>query len=185
MLRSTLLFALTLACSMAATAQVYKCRKGSVVAYQDKPCPRGTQLGKITLEAAPVAGKTASSSISPPLPVPSTPPASAAPAPLPQAQNYLCVRYDGSSYFTGSNMPRRHFVRGADLKIPRPGVAPTTQLWVTDECKVAPLKDACTHYEVQILALDQKQKSASASELKALQRESRRLRTVSNSRCRG
>ena len=41
-----------------AQAQVYKCKRDDVIAYQDQPCPKGTQLGRITLEAPPVVGKT-------------------------------------------------------------------------------------------------------------------------------
>ncbi|NJR44185.1 hypothetical protein HC761_01705 [bacterium] len=181
-------FALLALCALcaagAANAQVYKCRKGGVVAYQDKPCPRGTQLGRITLESAPVPGKTPTSSIRLPQPVASTPPASPAPPPLPSAANYLCTRYDGSTYHTASNMPKRYFVSGAQLKVPRPGIAPSTKLWVSDECKEAPLKDACMAYELQILANDKQQQGASAAEIKALTRDSQRIRTISNSRCR-
>ena len=58
---------LTLVVVGAAHAQVYKCKRGNVIAYQDKPCPSGTQLGRITLEAPPVVGKTPSSSVNPPV----------------------------------------------------------------------------------------------------------------------
>lgn len=165
-------------------AQVYKCKRGGVIAYQDKPCPSGTHLGKITLEAPPMPGKTAPSSIKPPDPVSATPPASAAPDLLPSAQNYLCERYDGSTYFTASNMPKRYYVAASALKTPRPNLKPGSSLWVTDACKVAPIADACAHYAAQILANDKKQQSAGAADKKVLIRDSLRIRTVANSRCR-
>jgi hypothetical protein len=173
-----------LACAAESSAQVYKCKRGGVIAYQDKPCPSGTHLGKITLEAPPVPGKTAPSSIRPPDPVSPTPPASPAPEPLPAAQNYLCERYDGSTYYTASNMPKRYYVAANALKTPRPNAKPGSSLWVTDECKSAPISDACAHYAQQILANDKKQQTADAAAKKALIRDSLRIRTVANSRCR-
>ena len=59
-------------------AQVYKCKRGNVIAYQDKPCAKGAQLGRITLETPPVAGKTPSSSVNPPKPAPDYGPAAPA-----------------------------------------------------------------------------------------------------------
>ena len=176
--------AVLLVLAAAAEAQVYKCKRGGVIAYQDKPCPSGTHLGKITLEAPPTPGKAAPSSIRPPDPVSATPPASAAPDLLPTAQNYLCERYDGSTYFTASSMPKRYYVAASALKIPRPTVKVGSSLWVTDECKVAPIADACAHYAQQIMANDKKQQTASAAEKKVLIRDSLRIRTVANSRCR-
>jgi len=167
-----------------ADAQVYKCKRGGVIAYQDKPCPPGTHLGKITLEAPPAPGKSAPSSIRPPDPVSATPPASAAPDLLPPAQNYLCERYNGSTYFTASNMPKRYYVSASQLKKPRPNLKPGSSLWVTDECKIAPISDACAHYAAQILANDKKLQTADAAEKKKLIRDSVRIRTVANSRCR-
>jgi len=170
--------------AVAADAQVYKCKRGGVIAYQDKPCPSGTHLGKITLEVPPAPGKSPSSSIRPPDPVSATPPASAAPDLLPPAQNYLCERYNGSTYFTASNMPKRYYVSASELKKPRPNLKPGSSLWVTDECKIAPISDACAHYAAQILANDKKLQTADAAEKKKLIRDSVRVRTVANSRCR-
>ena len=176
-------FALSL--TSTAQAQVYKCKRGNVIAYQDKPCPKGTQLGRITLEAPPVVGKTPSSSVSPPKPAPDNGPiAPAAPALLPVADNYKCTRFDGTSYFSASLMPNRQLVAASELAVPPPGVNPSDKVWATDTCVEAPIKDACDFYSVEIDRVGRLIRTASASELKALNREAMRLRTVSNSRCR-
>ncbi len=171
--------------SDAACAQVYKCKRGNVIAYQDKPCPKGTQLGRITLEAPPVVGKTPSSSVSPPKPAPDNGPiAPAAPALLPVADNYKCTRFDGTSYFSASLMPNRQLVAASALAVPPPGVNPSDKVWATDTCVESPIKDACDFYSVEIDRVGRLIRTATGTELKALNREAMRLRTVSNSRCR-
>lgn len=168
-----------------AHAQVYKCKRGNVIAYQDKPCPNGTQLGRITLEAPPVAGKTPSNSVSPPKPAPDNGPAApAAPALLAPAENYKCTRFDGSSYFSASLMPNRQLVAASALAVPPPGVEPNAKVWATDSCVAAPIKDACDFYSVEIDRVGRLARNATGLELKQLNREAMRLRTVSNSRCR-
>ena len=171
--------------SNAARAQVYKCKRGNVIAYQDKPCPKGTQLGRITLEAPPVVGKTPSNSISPPKPAPPNGPAApAAPALLPVAENYKCTRFDGTSYFSASLMPNRQLVAASALAVPLPGVGPSDKVWATDTCVEAPIKEACDFYSVEMDRVGRLIRTANGNELKALNREAMRLRTVSNSRCR-
>ena len=166
-------------------AQVYKCKRGNVIAYQDKPCAKGAQLGRITLEAPPVAGKTPSSSVNPPKPAPDYGPAApAAPALLAPAENYKCTRFDGSSYFSASLMPNRQLVSASALAVPPPGVDASTKIWATDTCVAAPIKDACDFYSVEIDRVGKLVRNATGFELKALNREAMRLRTVSNSRCR-
>ncbi len=168
----------------AAHAQVYKCKRGEVIAYQDKPCPKGTQLGRITLEAPPVVGKTPSNSVSPPKPGPDNGPvAPAAPALLPVADNYKCTRFDGTSYFSASLMPNRQLVAASALAVPPPGVDANAKVWATDTCVEAPIKDACDFYSIEIDRVGRLIRSATGLELKILNRESMRLRTVSNSRC--
>lgn len=169
----------------AAHAQVFKCKRGNVIAYQDKPCPAGTQLGRITLEAPPVVGKTPSSSINPPRPAPDRGPAApAAPALLAAAENYQCTRYDGSTYFSASLMPNRQLVVASALAVAPAGVEPNAKVWATDTCIAAPIKDACDFYSVEMDRVGRLARSAAGIELKRLNRESMRLRTVSNSRCR-
>ena len=171
--------------SDSARAQVYKCKRGNVIGYQDKPCPKGTQLGRITLEAPPVVGKTPSNSISPPKPAPANGPAApAAPALLPVAENYKCTRFDGTSYFSASLMPNRQLVAASSLAVPLAGVDPRDKVWATDTCVEAPIKDACDFYSIEIDRVGRLIPRATGSELKALNREAMRLRTVSNSRCR-
>jgi hypothetical protein len=178
---------LMLSCALVsgAQAQVYKCKRGNVIAYQDKPCPRGTELGRITLEAPPVPGRTQSSTISPPKPAadrgPAAPPA---PATLPPSENYKCMRSDGSSYFSASLMPKRSLVSASTLPKPPAGVKANEQVWVTDSCVATPLKEACDFYATEIDRVEKKARSASTAEQKALAREAMRLRTISNSRCR-
>jgi hypothetical protein len=168
-----------------AHAQVYKCKRGNVIAYQDKPCPAGTQLGRITLEAPPVAGKTPSSSVSPPKPAADRGPAApAAPALLAAAENYQCTRFDGTRYFSASLMPNRQLVDASRLAVPPPGVEPNAKVWATDTCIAAPIKDACDFYSVEMDRVGILARSATGIELKRLNREGMRLRTVSNSRCR-
>ena len=169
----------------AAHAQVYKCKRGSVIAYQDKPCAKGTQLGRITLEAPPVAGKTPSSSVNPPKPAPDNGPAApAAPALLTPAENYKCTRFDGSSYFSASLMPNRELVTASEMTPPPPGVDANAKVWATDTCVAAPIKEACDFYSIEIDRVGKLARNAAGLELKALNREAMRLRTVSNSRCR-
>ncbi len=176
---------LALSLMSAAHAQVYKCKRGNVIAYQDKPCPAGTQLGRITLEAPPVVGKTPSSSINPPKPAPDNGPAApAAPALLAAAENYRCTRFDGSTYFSASLMPNRQLVAASALAVPPPGVAANDKVWATDTCVAAPIKDACDFYSVEMDRVGRLARSAAGIELKRLNREAMRLRTVSNSRCR-
>ena len=176
---------LALSLMSAAHAQVYKCKRGNVIAYQDKPCPAGTQLGRITLEAPPVVGKTPSSSINPPKPAPDNGPAApAAPALLAAAENYQCTRFDGSTYFSASLMPNRQLVAASALAVPPPGVAANDKVWATDTCVAAPIKDACDFYSVEMDRVGRLARSATGIELKRLNREAMRLRTVSNSRCR-
>lgn len=168
-----------------AAAQVYKCRLGKGTTYQDKPCAKGTEIGRITLEAPRPSGKPASSSI--PLPKPARapgPPAPPAPGALPSADNYHCTRHDGTQYYSASLMPNRVLVPAYEMAQPPKGVDPQQQLWVTDSCVVAPLQQACDFYAVEIDRVQKLQRTAAASELKALQREALRLRTISNSRCR-
>jgi hypothetical protein len=168
-----------------ASAQVYKCKRGAVIAYQDKPCPKGTELGRITLDAPPPPGKTPSSSAGPPKPAPERgPPAPLAPALLPAAANYKCTGFDGKSYFSASNMPRRQQVPVYALPTPPPGVDRNALIWTTDVCTPAPLQDACDHYNAEIDRVQAQARIAQATEKKALDREILRLRTVSNSRCR-
>jgi hypothetical protein len=176
----TLLSALSVA-----HAQVYKCKRGNVIAYQDKPCPAGTQLGRITLEAPPAPGKTPSTSINPPKPAAERGPAApAAPALLAAAENYQCTRFDGSRYFSASLMPNRRLVPASALAVPTPGVDANAKVWVTDHCVAAPIKDACDYYGIELDRVEKQARSAGAAELKALNRETMRLRTISNSRCR-
>lgn len=171
--------------SGAAHAQVYKCKRGNVIAYQDNPCPKGTQIGRITLEAPPVAGKTPSNSIRPPKPMADTgPTAPAAPPLLPPADNYRCTRFDGTQYFSASLMPSRQLVLASALAVPPVGVDAAAKVWVTDTCVEAPIKEACDFYSLELDRVGRLLRSASGAELKALNRESMRLRTVSNSRCR-
>jgi hypothetical protein len=174
-------------CAHHAVAQVYKCKRGSVIAYQDKPCPKGTQIGRVTVAKPPAPGQTPSSSASKPLPAPPpgpTPP----PAPKndysPVAQNYKCTAFDGSIYFSASNMPQRRLVPVFALPSPPPGVPSNATTWVTDVCVAAPLKEACDHYNAEIDAVGRKARQAQPSEKKVLEREMKRLRTISNSRCR-
>ncbi len=168
-----------------AQAQVYKCKRGNVIAYQDQPCAKGMQLGRITLEAAPVAGKTPSSSVSPPKPAPDQGPAApAAPALLAPADNYKCTRFDGSHYFSASLMPNRQLVAASALAVVPPGVDANAKVWATDTCVAAPIKDACDFYSVEIDRVGKLARNATGLELKTLSREAMRLRTVSNSRCR-
>ncbi len=175
---------LALSVISAAHAQVYKCKRGNVIAYQDKPCPKGTQLGRITLEAPPVAGKTPSSSVNPPKPAPDSGPAApAAPALLAPAENYKCTRFDGTSYFSASLMPNRQLVTASRLAVAPPGVDANAKVWATDSCVAAPIKDACDFYSIEIDRVGKLANSASGVELKVLNREAMRLRTVSNSRC--
>ena len=168
-----------------AQAQVYKCKRGDVIAYQDQPCPKGTQLGRITLEAPPVVGKTPSNSVSPPKPARDNGPAApAAPALLPVAENFKCTRFDGTSYFSASLMPNRQLVAASALAVPPPGVDANAKVWATDTCVEAPIKDACDFYSVEIDRVGRLIRTATGTELKILNREAMRLRTVSNSRCR-
>jgi hypothetical protein len=176
---------LALSMVSATHAQVYKCKRGNVIAYQDKPCPKGTQLGRITLEAPPVVGQTPSSSVSPPKPAPDRGPAApAAPALLAAAENYQCTRFDGTRYFSASLMPNRQLVDASRLAVPPPGVAPNAKVWATDTCIPAPIKEACDFYSVEMDRVGILARSATGIELKRLNREAMRLRTVSNSRCR-
>ena len=178
------LMILALSMVSAAQAQVYKCKRGSVIAYQDNPCPKGTQIGRITLEAPPVAGKTPSNSISPPKPAADSGPAApAAPALLAPAENYKCTRVDGSSYFSASLMPHRQLVSASSLATPPSGVDANTKVWATDTCVATPIKDACDFYSVEIDRVNKLIRSATGLELKTLTREALRLRTVANSRC--
>ena len=168
-----------------AQAQVYKCKRGDVIAYQDQPCPKGTQLGRITLEAPPVVGKTPSNSVSPPKPARDNGPAApAAPTLLPVAENFKCTRFDGTSYFSASLMPNRQLVAASALAVPPPGVDANAKVWATDTCVEAPIKDACDFYSVEIDRVGRLIRTATGTELKILNREAMRLRTVSNSRCR-
>jgi hypothetical protein len=168
-----------------AHAQVYKCKRGNVIAYQDAPCPKGTELGRITLEAPPVPGKTPSSTLGPPTPAPPRGPAPpAATEPLAAAENFKCTRFDASFYYSASLMPRRQLVRAADLAAPPAGTPANASVWVTDACVATPLKEACDFYNVEIDRVDKAARQASAAQLKALTREAMRLRTISNSRCR-
>jgi hypothetical protein len=168
-------------------AQVYKCKRGAVIAYQDKPCARGTEIGRVTVAKPPAPGQTPSSSASPPKPAP---PAGPPPPPAPRgnyepaAQNYKCTAFDGQFYYSASNMPQRRLVPVYALPNPPPGVPSNSSIWVTDLCAVAPLKDACDHYNTEIDKVAAKARIAQASDKKALDREMLRLRTISNSRCR-
>ena len=180
-----LIFSFVLSFASAAHAQVYKCKRGNVIAYQDKPCAKGTQLGRITLEAPPVAGKTRSNSVSPPKPAPDNGPAApAAPALLPVAENYRCTRFDGTRYFSASLMPNRQLVAASALVPPPSGVDANAKVWATDTCVAAPLKEACDFYDIEIDRVGKLASAATGFELKTLTREAMRLRTVSNSRCR-
>ena len=179
---------LALGLASTAHAQVYKCKRGNVIAYQDKPCAKGMQLGRIILEAPPVVGKTPSSSVNPPKPAPdpgpAAPAAPAAPALLASAENYKCTRFDGTSYFSASLMPNRQLVTASALVPPPPGVDANAKVWATDTCVAAPIKDACDFYSVEIDRIGKLAQNATGLELKTLNREAMRLRTVSNSRCR-
>jgi hypothetical protein len=168
-----------------ATADVFKCKRGGVVSYQDRPCPKGTAIGKVVMDPPPVAGQTPNSSLRPPTPVPTTPPAPPAPAALPIADNYKCVRHDGTSYYSASLMPKRYYVPISALNPPRRELPPNGHIWVTDQCSKAPLKDACDQYNLQMDQVAKQVRSAKGVEKSRLEREARRLRTVSNSRCRG
>ena len=184
-LRILALNILALGALSTAHAQVYKCKRGNVIAYQDKPCAKGMQLGRITLEAPPVAGKTPSSSVSPPKPAPDNGPAApAAPALLAPAENYKCTRFDGTSYYSASLMPNRQLVTASALAIPPPGMEANAKVWATDTCLAAPIKEACDFYSTEIDRVGRLARNAAGFELKALNREAMRLRTVSNSRCR-
>ncbi len=167
-----------------ASADVYKCKRGGVVSYQDRPCAKGTAIGKVVMDPPPVAGQTPNSSLRPPTPVPSTPPAPPAPAALPIADNYKCTRHDGSTYYSASLMPKRYYVPNSALNPPRPNLPPG-HVWVTDQCSKAPLKDACDQYNVQMDQVAKQVRAAKGTEKAKLEREARRLRTVANSRCRG
>lgn len=180
-MRTHLLALLLLVAPYIAEAQVYKCRRGGVIAYQDKPCPSGTQLGKITLDA-PQPGKAPSSSVRPPVPVADTPPAPPPPQALAPARNYKCTRFDGAIYYSGSAMPNRHHVPVYALKNP-PAAGATGNVWVTDSCVEAPIEEACTYYDQQIDFVLKQARTAQATERKKLEREGVRLRTISNSRC--
>jgi hypothetical protein len=200
MLRA-LLFSATIFASLACEAQVYKCKRGNVIAYQDKPCAKGTQLGRITV--APSQGvftgpqarpRTVTPPASTPQSVqtlapkaaslPNAPPAQTTVAALPEANNYLCVRFDGTRYFSASKMPNRYYVKAAQMAVPPKDLKPNQPVWVTDNCKPVPLADACAHYATEIDQVQAKLASAPAAQVKALEREARRLRTISNSRCR-
>lgn len=168
-----------------AEAQVYKCRLGKGTTYQDKPCAKGTEIGRITLDAPPASGKTPSSSIALPKPAREPgPPAPPAPALLPSAENYQCTRPDGTSYFSASLMPKRTLVPAYAMAQPPKGVDPQQKLWVTDHCVAVPLQQACDFYALEIDRVQKIMRNAPAGEQKALQREALRLRTISNSRCR-
>ena len=183
-MRLALLLIATLAYT-GASAQVYKCRLGKGTTYQDKPCAKGTEIGRITLEAPPVSGKTPSSSIPLPKPAPAPgPPAPPAPAMLPNADNYQCTRYDGTRYFSASLMPKRALVAVYEMAQPPKDMDPQQKIWVTDQCVAVPLQQACDFYALEIDRVQKLQRSVPVAEQKALQREALRLRTISNSRCR-
>lgn len=168
-----------------ASAQVYKCRLGKGTTYQDKPCAKGTEIGRITLEVPPATGKAASSSISLPKPVRAPgPPAPPPPAALPSAENYQCTRHDGTQYFSASLMPKRVLVAAYEMAQPPKDVDPQQKLWVTDHCVAVPLQQACDFYALEIDRVQKRQQGAPVAEQKVLQREALRLRTISNSRCR-
>jgi hypothetical protein len=173
-------------CFARAYADVYKCLRGGVISYQDKPCSKGTAIGRVKFDPPPPAGSTPASSVRPPTPIPSTPPAPPAPALLAPAENYKCTQFDGKTYFSASLMPKRHFVPGYALNPPRSELA---HVWVTDSCVAVPIKEACDYYNTEIDSVQRQARNAQnknqASEKKALEREAQRLRTVSNSRCRG
>lgn len=184
-MRLPLALVIAVLASGVASAQVYKCRLGKGTTYQDKPCAKGTEIGRITLEAPPPSGKPASSSISLPKPARAPgPPVPPAPEALPIADNYQCTRHDGTTYFSASLMPKRVLVPAYAMAQPPKGVDPQQQLWVTDSCVAVPLQQACDFYALEIDRVQKLQRTAAVGEQKALQREALRLRTISNSRCR-
>ena len=81
-------------------------------------------------------------------------------------------------------MPKRVLVSASAMATPPPGVDANAKIWVTDSCVATPLKDACDFYAQEIDRVEKRARSAASTEIKALNREAMRLRTISNSRCR-
>jgi hypothetical protein len=197
-----LVFSILLLAGADLCAQVYKCKRGNVIAYQDKPCAKGTQIGRITVAPAqgvftgpqarprsvapPAAAAQSVQTLAPKAPasLPNAPAAQTTVAALPDANNYLCVRFDGTKYYSASKMPNRYYVKASQMAVAPKDLKPAQNVWVTDNCKPAPLTDACAHYASEIDQVQAKLAGAPAGQVKALEREARRLRTISNSRCR-
>ena len=193
-----------LSVSGAPASQIYKCRLPTgVVSFQEKACARGTHLKTIVVpsvppaKAAPIAqisatpGAPATSSAAAAAPAPSTASASIPPVTpglsLPPAAYYRCATLDGSSYFSGSPLPKRHEVAVSKLTDPALSLGPAGpgMVWVEDQCVEVPISEACAYYQQQLEFVVAQQRVLSGLALKKSIQEQQRLNTIRAARCRG
>lgn len=192
--------------SASATAQVYKCKRGTGYSYQDSPCP-GRMVKRIevpTVPPAPAAPRAptppaAATSAVPSAPsmvavaapaptsslAPVAPSASSAPVtPPPKAEGWQCTRHDGSRYFSIGRLPRGQQVPAA---LAPAGTTPGADgtVFVPDQCSPANREALCAWYAQQATANQQLQASARGMDLRRAQREGQRLKTLRSHRCGG
>jgi hypothetical protein len=176
---------------------VYKCqRPGGIVEYSDKPCPRGALIKAIPVPKPPPPQRYDPVHEPPPNPRPEPNLAdpgssSAATPPPPEAvlddeASFRCQAYDGSVYFSASNMPRRRQVPVAEL--PEALRPPSDQIelgmaWVEDQCTPSSAREACAHSDEQIRYQEALQRRSQGEDLRKSIRELQRLRTIRNRRC--
>jgi hypothetical protein len=200
-LLSLLVLLLSLA-STAASAQVYKCKRGTGYSYQDSPCP-GRMVKRIDVPAsppAPAAPRSTAASGAPavsaapamvamPAPPPpsslapvSTPAGSAPLPPPPKAEAWACTRHDGSRYYSVGRLPRGQHVPAASAPAgAMPG--PEGTAFVPDQCSPATREALCAWYAEQATANQQLQAHARGIELSRAQREGQRLKALRSHRC--
>jgi hypothetical protein len=187
-----------------ASAQVYKCQKeNGVIAFQEKPCARGTLLKKIPIGV----GKSKPKPPAPKAPAPAIPPSDAAanppPAPLtnltipapptttsavtPSGTWFQCTDPAGNSYYTLDPYPKRHYVLLSGVKNWPSGKAPQTiapgaKAWVLDQCVAADSTAACADYASRV-EFAQALVNKGGADVNKNKRELGRLKAIYKHRC--
>jgi hypothetical protein len=181
------------------SAQVYKCQKeNGVIAFQEKPCARGTLLKKIPIGVGkskpkpPAPANPPSDAAANPLPAPSTNPTIPAPpttttTATPSGTWFQCTDPAGNNYYTLNPYPKRHYVLLSSVKnwpsdkAPQT-IAPGAKAWVLDQCVAADSTAACADYASRV-EFAQALVNKGGADVNKNKRELGRLKAIYKHRC--